>query len=229
MSKKTLKAPVDQTTQIVEQIVPETAAVAVSPAASPTAQNADLAAQIADLTAQLLEMKNLMKSKSAKAPSVKTSKLYSGLNGHYFMLKSAQQLADDKIEFDREKVVAQVKAAVLHDNENLNRSALGRAMIKAIDSDKICFFSPNQDELLFGPVRAGVKSANEIEIFTIPLNCLIDLGHGYDGDKAGKIRLEAEIEIDNFHKFERELKERNKLLKYIDIQQTRLQLKKAKG
>jgi hypothetical protein len=223
MSKKNSKAPVDQAPQIVEQTTHEVAVNDVSP----DTQHVDLVAQIADLTAQLLEMKNLMKNKSAKVQNVKTPKQYSGLNGHYFMLKSAQQLADDNIEFDREKVIAQVKAAILHDAENLSRSALGRAMIKAIDSDKICFFAPNQEELLFGPVRAGVKSANEIEIFTIPLNCLIDLGHGYDFDKAGKIRLETEIEMDNFHKFERDQRERDKLLKYVAIQKSRLEAKRT--
>jgi hypothetical protein len=177
-------------------------------------QTLDLQAQIAELQRQLAEMKNELKVKKAKPVVEKTSKPYAKLNGHYFKLEcdKVPQEIMSTITTQIEKILTDVET-----NEDLVKSLLGRCLKQQfIQKREIFFWTPNQDQLMFGPVKAGIKNAKDFELFEISPEYLTDLGPAFDGDRSGKIKLETLVKLEDFRKFEAEVKTMEKLKEKLE-------------
>jgi len=143
--------------------------------------------QIAALQQQLADLK--AQSKVKKARPEKVVKPYN--NGHYYQMVNPS-----------DEVKAQI-AKILGDDEvnsKLSKSQLGRAIIKHYtEKSEVIFWTPNKETLMFGPVMSGIKNAKEFETFTnVEISALIDLGHGFDTEKTGRVKVD---EIVNFAEF----------------------------
>ena len=169
----------------------------------------DLQSQIALLNQQIAEMKEALKAKKAKPETEKVAKPYAKKNGHYFMLLTDKMPAELL-----EKVKAQVMSlfADADIDAALCKIQLGRALKqRMLTKGEMYFWTPNQEQLMFGPVKAGINNAKQIELFTIDPQYVEDLGAAFDGDKAGKIELELRAEVAAFKMMEAEQAEIVKL------------------
>ena len=86
---------------------------------------------------------------------------------------------------------------------SIEKMQLGRAILSKLNTEKpeLYFWTPNQEKLMYGPVRAGMKNTSETELFQINLNYLIDLGNAVE-EKTGKTALENQLNFEEFKKFE---------------------------
>jgi hypothetical protein len=173
----------------------------------------DLQNQIALLQQQIVEMQNALKAKKAKPEIEKSAKRYAKQNGHYF------KLLTDKMPAELfEKVKGQVFELFADEDIDaaLCKIQLGRAIKeRAIVNNEYYFWTPNQETLMFGPVKAGINNAKPIELFVIEPQYIENLGPAFDGDKAGKINLEICIEMEKFKNKEAEQIELEKLQKKL--------------
>ena len=87
---------------------------------------------------------------------------------------------------------------------------LGRCMLAKLESNEVYFWSPNQEKLMFGPIRAGMKNSSENQLFEIKLEYLIDLGNGVE-EKTGRVNLENQLNFEEFKTLEIELNKIQKL------------------
>jgi hypothetical protein len=174
----------------------------------------DLQAQIAELQRQLAEMKNDLKVKKAKPVVEKATKAYAKLNGHYFKFMSEKAPAEivEKVKAQIEQILNDVET-----NEDLVKSLLGRCLKNEfVKNAQMYFWTPNQDQLMFGPVKAGIKNAKDFELFEIAREYVDDLGPAFDGDRSGKIKLETLVKLEEFRKYEAELKTMEKLKEKLE-------------
>ncbi len=170
----------------------------------------DLLDIIASLTARLEVLETAKTTKKAGRPEVvKAPKLYSKLNGHYFKLNTDIVPAEEL-----SAIVTKVQnlLAVEEYIAPIQKMQLGRCMLAKLNSEKpeLYFWSPNQEKLMFGPVRAGMKNSSETELFEINLNYLIDLGNAVE-EKSGRINLENQLNFEEFKLLEIELNKIQKL------------------
>lgn len=168
----------------------------------------DLAAIIAQLQSQIaaLEEKSTRK-RGGKAPEVKAPKPYAGKNGHYFVM-----VPQDTAEYTATYTKVQALLGDAEKSAKFQKSQLGRAMIHTMQTTGTLFFwAPNQDDLLFGPVLPGRATATEAEIFVIPAAQLQDLGHAFEGDKAGRVAVEGLVQLESFIAMEKLQNEERKL------------------
>jgi hypothetical protein len=169
--------------------------------------------QIAILNQQIAEMKAQLASKKAKPETTKVAKPYAKKNGHYFKLLTENMPAEIL-----ENIQGKVQS--LFDDEDIDNALckiqLGRAIKeRAIINNEYYFWSPNQETLMFGPVKSGINNAKPVELFTIDPQYVEDLGPAFDGDKSGKINLEMQIEMEKFKNKELEQSEVEKLKKKL--------------
>lgn len=168
----------------------------------------DLAAIIAQLQSQIsaLEEKTTRK-RGGKAPVVKVAKPYAGKNGHYFVMAP-----QDTAEYTATYTKVQALLTDADKAAKFQKSQLGRAMIHTMQTTGTLFFwAPNQDDLLFGPVLPGRATATDAEIFVIPADQLQDLGHAFEGDKAGRTAVEGLVQLETFTAMEKLQNEERKL------------------
>jgi len=162
---------------------------------------------IAKLQAQIEEMKMQLKNKKTKPETVKTAKPYAKKNGHYFIVEKG-----DTEEHAR--LTAQVRT-MLSDEDvyaKLEQKQLGRACIEQFEKhERIVLWAPNQEQLMFGPILSGIKSAKEYELFNPSINVIIDLGNGLEGDRPGRTSLDNAIEFEAFKQKEQQFAELKKL------------------
>jgi len=173
----------------------------------------DLQSQIALLQQQIAEMQNEIKSKKAKPVAEKTEKMYAKKNGHYFKLLT-EKMSSEQVENIKGKVFALFADEEI-DNA-LCKIQLGRAIKeRAMVHNEYYFWTPNQETLMFGPVKSGINNAKSIELFVIDPQYVEDLGPAFDGDKAGKQKLEMCIDMTSFKNKEVEMSEVEKLQKKL--------------
>ena len=159
-----------------------------------------LQAQIAQLQAQLAELKT--QSKVKKARPEKIVKPYN--NGHYYHMVNLSDTVKTQID------------KILSDDEvlaKLSKSQLGRAIIKHYnEKSEVIFWTPNKENLMFGPVMSGIKSSKEFEIFTNVENSeLIDLGLAFEGEKQGRVKVDEIVKFNDFIELEKAQMELKKL------------------
>jgi hypothetical protein len=175
--------------------------------------SADLQAQIAMLNQQIAEMKAQMASKKAKPETEKAVKPYAKKNGHYFMLLT------DKVPADQLQQIKDQIMSLFADEDidaALCKIQLGRALKhRMLTKGEVFFWTPNQEQLMFGPVKSGINNAKPVELFTIDPQYVEDLGPAFDGDKSGKIEMELRAEVAEFKVMEAEQAEVEKLKKKL--------------
>jgi hypothetical protein len=162
--------------------------------------------QLLDAIAQLQQrLSNLEQSKSVKKAVVRHGhppKAYTGLSGHYFELpyyNDCATYAAAKEQLDMCLAVPEFVTA-------LQKINLGRAILHHYQvTGNMIFWAPNQESLMFGPARSGVKDLPPSQLFQIPVNQLTQLG-AHDGDKVGRNQVEMIVGLGSF--LEMELQER---------------------
>jgi hypothetical protein len=173
---------------------------------------ADLLALISTLEAKVTQLEHALeetaatKKRGAKPVVEKVAKPYAGKQGHYFMMQTSapgyQVMADRVVQLLEQEEFA----------TKIRKSQLGRAMIQQFETTGDLFFwSPNQNDLMFGPVLPGRDKAVEAEIFVIPAVELTDLGKAFADDKAGKVAVEALVNLPGFLALEKLQNEERKL------------------
>jgi hypothetical protein len=173
---------------------------------------ADLLAMISTLEAKIADMElqlTTVKKRGGKPAVVKVDKPYAGKQGHYFMLNPK-----DAAVTCYHEIVDRVTGLLLQEDfaDKIRKSQLGRAMIAHFEETGTLFFwSPNQNDLMFGPVLPGRNKAAAEEIFIIPADQLLDLGKAFADDKAGKIAVESLVNLDGFLQMEKLRNEERKL------------------
>ena len=156
---------------------------------------------------EVLETAATTKKRGSKPEVVKVPKLYSKLNGHYFKLNT-EIVPADELEVIKNKI-----QNVLSDADyksGIEKMQLGRCMLSKLENNEIYFWTPNQDKLMFGPVRSVMKSTTEDQLFEIKLEYLIDLGNGVE-EKTGRLNLENQLNFEEFKIMEIELAKIQKL------------------
>ena len=156
--------------------------------------------QIAALQQQIAELKS--QSKVKKGRPEKVVKPYN--NGHYYQMVNPSDTVKEQI------------AKILGDDEitsKLSKSQLGRAIIKHYnEKSEVIFWTPNKETLMFGPVMAGIKNAKEYETFVnVEISELIDLGHGFDTEKLGRVKVDEIVKFAEFIELEKAQAELKKL------------------
>lgn len=170
-------------------------------------QLAELQSQIEILKAEIATLKETpIKKRGGKVKVEKVAKQYAGKQGHYFVLATSAtcypEMADRVTRLLEQEDFA----------SKIRKSHLGRAMINQFETaGTLCFWSPNQDDLMFGPVLSGRNKATDAEIFVIPADQLQDLGKAFADDKAGKLAVEALVNLPGFLDMEKLQKEERKL------------------
>ena len=171
--------------------------------------NAELLAIIANLTSKVEAMEQQLsetKKKGGKPPVEKVAKLYPKLNGHYFQLNT-EIIPEIELNQIKEKL-----NGLLNNSDyksEIEKIQLGRAILNNYsENGEIYFWSPNQDKLMFGPIRSGMKNSTDDQLFQIPLNYLIDFGNAVE-EKIGRINLENKLNFESF--------------KIIEIETTKIQ------
>jgi hypothetical protein len=173
---------------------------------------ADLLAMISNLEAKITDMEvqlSTVKKRGGKPEVVKVAKPYAGKQGHYFMLSPKDAGAACYHEISN-----RVAGLLLQEDfaNKIRKSQLGRAMIANFEETGTVFFwSPNQNDLMFGPVSPGRNKARSEEIFIIPADQLLDLGKAFADDKAGKTAVESLVNLDGFIQMEKIQAEERKL------------------
>ncbi len=144
----------------------------------------------------------------------KVAKAYSKLNGHYFRLNTDIMPADEVTA-----IVTKVKSLLDIDafRVSIEKNQLGRAIMSKLDLEQpeLYFWTPNQEQLMYGQVRSGMNNTSETELFQINLNYLIDLGDCVT-EKTGKIALENQLNFEEFKKLEIEQEKIKKLQNKIN-------------
>ena len=183
--------------------------------------NADLLQIIAELTSKVeaLEQKVVETKKRGGKPVVeKVAKLYPKLNGHYFQLNT-EIIPEIELNQIKEKL-----NGLLNNSEyksEIEKIQIGRAILNNYsENGEIYFWSPNQDKLMFGPIRKGMKNSTDDQLFNIPLNYLIDLGNAVE-EKTGRINLENKLNYENFKIMEVETNKVNKLTEKLNSLSTK--------
>jgi hypothetical protein len=178
--------------------------------------NADLLTIVATLTEKVeaLELQLSETKKRGGKPKVeKIAKLYPKLNGHYFQLNT-EIIPEIELNQLKEKL-----NGLLNNSEyksEIEKIQLGRAILNNYsENGEIYFWAPNQDKLMFGPIRSGMNNSTQEQLFNIPLNYLIDLGNAVE-EKTGRINLENKLNFENFKIQEIELNKIKKLTKQLN-------------
>ncbi len=156
---------------------------------------------------EVLETAAATKKRGAKPEVVKAPKLYSKLNGHYFKLNT-EIVPAEELEVIKNKI--QMLLSDADYKSGIEKMQLGRCMLAKLESNEVYFWSPNQEKLMFGPIRAGMKNSSENQLFEIKLEYLIDLGNGVE-EKTGRVNLENQLNFEEFKKFEVENEKIKKL------------------
>ena len=173
----------------------------------------DLQAQILMLQQQIAEMKEAAKNKKAKPETEKAAKPYAKKNGHYFML------INDKVPATELQQIKDQVMSIFADEDldaALCKLQLGRALKhRMLTTGEMFFWTPNQEQLMFGPVKSGINNAKPNELFSVNPEYVEDLGAAFDGDKAGKIAMELRAEVNEFKLMEAEQAEIEKLQKKL--------------
>lgn len=158
--------------------------------------------QLLDAIAQLQQRLNtLEQSKSVKKTVGRHGhppKAYAGLSGHYFELpyyNDCETYAAVKEQLDMCLAIPEFVSA-------LQKINLGRAILRHYEVTRnMIFWAPNQEALMFGPARSGVKDLPASQLFHIPVTQLTQLG-AHDGDKVGRNQVELIVCLDSFLEME---------------------------
>ena len=157
---------------------------------------------------EVLESEKTTK-RGGRPQAEKSVKPYAKLNGHYFKLNTEIMPADEVTA-----IVTQINSLLQNEDykTSIEKMQLGRAILSKLNAEKpeLYFWTPNQEKLMYGPVRAGMKNTSETELFQIDLNYLIDLGNAVE-EKTGKTALENQLNFEEFKKFEVENEKIKKL------------------
>ena len=157
---------------------------------------------------EVLESEKTTK-RGGRPQAEKSVKPYAKLNGHYFKLNTEIMSADEVTA-----IVTQINSLLQNEDykASIEKMQLGRAILSKLNAEKpeLYFWTPNQEQLMYGPVRAGMKNTGESELFQIDLNYLIDLGNAVE-EKTGKTALENQLNFEEFKKFEVENEKIKKL------------------
>ena len=170
----------------------------------------DLQDIIAALQTRIEALESEKTTKRGGRPQVeKVTKPYAKLNGHYFKLNTEIMPADEVTA-----IVSKIQDLLKSENfaAPIEKMQLGRAIMSKLNLEKpeLYFWTPNQEQLMYGPVRSGMKNTPEHELFQINLNYLIDLGNAVE-EKTGKTALENQLNFEEFKKFEVENEKIKKL------------------
>jgi hypothetical protein len=153
------------------------------------------------------------KKKGGKPKVEKVAKLYPKLNGHYFQLNT-EIIPEIELNQLKEKL-----NGLLNNSDyksEIEKIQLGRAILNNFhEKGEIYFWSPNQEKLMFGPIRSGMKNSTQEQLFNIPLNYLIDLGNGVE-EKTGRINLENKLNFESFKIIEVETTKIKKLTEKLN-------------
>ena len=175
----------------------------------------DLMSQLTDLQERLRQLEEKSKSKKPVSRHGHTEKLYTGLSGFYL-----EFLADvnDEVYQDTKKQLDTLLTDPEYTNQ-LNSLDLGRAILHYYRSTgNIILWVANQNSLLFGPARRGIKEAQPGEIFQTPLAKLTKHAAVDDiNTNASKIR--HIIQFDNFIAEEKRKIAINKLQRQLQFLQ----------
>ena len=169
-----------------------------------TQQLLDVIAQLQQRLSTLEQSKNVKKTvgRSGQPP-----KAYAGLSGHYFELpyyNDCETYAAVKEQLDMCLAIPEFVSA-------LQKINLGRAILRHYEVTRnMIFWAPNQESLMFGPARSGVKNLPASQLFQIPVTQLTQLG-AHDGDKVGRNQVELIVSLDSFLEMEQQQKTLDKL------------------
>jgi len=162
---------------------------------------------IAQLQQRLSNLEQVKTSKKVVGRSGQPPKAYAGLSGHYFELpyyNDCETYAAAKEQLDLCLTSPEFVTA-------LQKINLGRAILQHYHiTGNMIFWAPNQESLMFGPARSGVKELPPSQLFQIPVNKLTQLG-AHDGDKVGRNQVELIVQLDAFLDAEQQVKTLNKL------------------
>ena len=157
-----------------------------------TQQLLDAIAQLQQRLSTLEQSKNVKKTvgRSGQPP-----KAYAGLSGHYFELpyyNDCETYAAVKEQLDMCLAIPEFVSA-------LQKINLGRAILRHYEvTGNMIFWAPNQESLMFGPARSGVKDLPASQLFQIPVTQLTQLG-AHDGDKVGRNQVELQKTLDKLN------------------------------
>ncbi|MFM2200611.1 MAG: hypothetical protein RL769_666 [Pseudomonadota bacterium] len=160
----------------------------------------DLLEMIIALQSRIEVLESEKTVKRGGRPQERSVKPYAKLNGHYFKLNTDIMPADELAS-----VVEKINLLLDQPDYKsaIEKNQLGRAIMSRLNLEKpeIYFWTPNQEQLMYGQVRSGMKNTSENELFQIDLNYLIDLGDCVT-EKTGKTALENQLNFEEFKKFE---------------------------
>ena len=160
-----------------------------------TQQLLDAIAQLQQRLSTLEQSKNVKKTVGRSGHPPKT---YAGLSGHYFELpyyNDCETYAAVKEQLDMCLAIPEFVSA-------LQKINLGRAILRHYEVTRnMIFWAPNQESLMFGPARSGVKDLPASQLFHIPVTQLTQLG-AHDGDKVGRNQVELIVGLDSFLEME---------------------------
>ncbi len=173
-----------------------------------------LQSQVVALESKIELLESEKTVKRGGRPQERSVKPYAKLNGHYFKLNTDIMPADELTS-----VVEKINLLLDQPDYKsaIEKNQLGRAIMSRLNLEQpeIYFWTPNQEQLMYGQVRSGMKNTSETELFQIDLNYLIDLGDCVT-EKTGKIALENQLNFEEFKKLEIEQEKIKKLQNKIN-------------
>jgi hypothetical protein len=179
----------------------------------------------AELEALKKQFEEIKASKTVKKAVIRHGhppKAYAGLSGHYFEF----QKADDHETYQDVKAQLDNCLSDPKFKEDLTKNNLGDAILNYYQkTGNMIFWTPNQETLMFGHVRSGVKEYSPSQLFNIPQSKgLIQLGKH---NEEGKIQVELTVNFQQFMEDKMNEKRRRKCeLTIATLNQKQAQSKK---